>query len=260
VRRFVRHVLALARAEVLHVVRDRATSAQLLVIPIVQLLVLSNAATFAIRQSPLYVVDLDGGSVSRGLVNRLRASGLFAVVGQSSSPGAADEAMLHGQVTLVLTIPRGFESRLTRERVAPVHLDVNAEKGSAAGIVQSYAVRIIEDHARELDAQIRPVMRSVVTAPAREGAPPRAQGRVETVGRMRYNPTLNYRHFMVPGILVALVTMIGTEARFSSARRRATSSQPVITGIIRSVTTTIGGGPSVRCRKASAPFAAVRTS
>ena len=209
-RGFIRRALVLARAEVLHVVRDRATLAQLLVIPIVQLLVLSNAATFAIRRSPLYVVDLDRGSVSRGLARRLGASGLFNIVGQSSSPGAANEAMLHGRVTLVLTIPRGFESRLMRERSAPVHLDVNAEKGSAAGIVQSYAVRIIEDHARELDTRIEPVLRSVVTEPAREDAPVRGQGRVETVGRMRYNPTLNYKHFMVPGILVALVTMVGT--------------------------------------------------
>jgi ABC-2 type transport system permease protein len=209
-RGFMRRALVLARAEVLHVVRDRATLAQLVVIPIVQLLVLSNAATFAIRQSPLYVVDLDRGSVSRGLVSRLGASGLFDVVGQSSSPEAADEAMLHGRVTLVLTIPRGFESRLVREGAAPVHLDVNAEKGSAAGIVQSYAVRIIEDHARELDRRIHPVMRSVVVESARDAAPLRGLGRVETVGRMRYNPALNYQHFMVPGILVALVTMIGT--------------------------------------------------
>jgi len=35
-------------------------------------------------------------------------------------------------------------------------------------------------------------------------------GRIVTVLRGRYNPTLNYKHFMVPGILVALVTMIGT--------------------------------------------------
>src|SRR5206468_9546530 len=40
----------------------------------------------------------------------------------------------------------------------------------------------------------------------RSGAPPR----IEAAVRSWYNPTLNYQHYMVPGILVALVTMIGT--------------------------------------------------
>ena len=75
----------LARAEVLHVVRDRATLAQVLVLPIVQLLVLSNAATFEIRNTPVYVVDLDRTSASRGLVSRFAASGHFRIVGQSAS-------------------------------------------------------------------------------------------------------------------------------------------------------------------------------
>ena len=71
----MRRILFLARAEVLHVVRDRATLAQVLVLPIVQLLVLSNAATFEIRDTPTYVVDLDRTTTSRGLVDRFAASG-----------------------------------------------------------------------------------------------------------------------------------------------------------------------------------------
>ena len=73
----MRRILFLAQAEVLHVVRDRATLAQVLVVPIVQLLVLSNAATFEIRNTPTYVVDLDRTSVSRGLVDRFARVGTF---------------------------------------------------------------------------------------------------------------------------------------------------------------------------------------
>ncbi len=68
----MRRILFLAHAEMLHVVRDRATLAQVLVVPIVQLLILSNAATFQIRNTPTYVVDLDRTSASRGLVTRCR--------------------------------------------------------------------------------------------------------------------------------------------------------------------------------------------
>ncbi|MGH7525746.1 MAG: ABC transporter permease, partial [Gemmatimonadales bacterium] len=69
----MRRILFLAWAEVLHVVRDRATLAQIIVVPIVQLLVLANAATFEIRDTPAYVVDFDHTSTSRGLVNRFAA-------------------------------------------------------------------------------------------------------------------------------------------------------------------------------------------
>src|ERR1043165_8802376 len=103
-RRFIRRTMVLTRAEVLHVVRDRATLAQIIVMPLIQLLILSNVATFAIRQSPIYVVDFDRSTASRGLVNRLGASGLFDIVGQSASPDAADDAMMRGRVTMIVTI------------------------------------------------------------------------------------------------------------------------------------------------------------
>jgi len=188
----VRRILFLARAEVLHVVRDKATLAQVLVVPIVQLLVLSNAATFQIRNTPTYVVDLDRTAASRGLVNRFAASGRFEVAGASASLDAANDALLRGDVTMVLAIPHDFEASLVRTGVAPIELSLNAEKGSIAGIVQSYASTIVSGYAAEL-------------------APPSARApRIDVRTHGWYNPALNYRHYMVPGILVALVTLIST--------------------------------------------------
>jgi ABC-type multidrug transport system permease subunit len=205
----MRRILFLARAEVLHVVRDRATFAQVLIVPVVQLLILSNAATFQIANTPTYVVDLDHSSVSRGLMTRFAASGHFEIVGQSPSPGLANEALLRGDVTMVLTIPRDFETDLVRRGVAPVELAVNAEKGSAAGIVQSYAANIVDRYSTELGATLHPARESL---PASDGSrsPVRGRARIDLRTRNWYNATLNYRHYMVPGILVALVTLIGT--------------------------------------------------
>ncbi len=207
---FVRRTLVLARAEVLHVVRDRATLGQIVMLPLVQLLVLSNATTFAIRQTPVWVVDHDRTSVSRGLVSRLGASGFFRVAGSSASPAAADDALLRGRATLVLTVPPDFARTIERTGAGAVHLDVNAEKGSAAGVVQSYASQIIGAYARELETERHPRAGTVRALPGAVAAPARGAGRIETVQRPWYNPTLDYKHFMVPGILVALVTMIGT--------------------------------------------------
>jgi ABC-2 type transport system permease protein len=188
----VRRILFLARAEVLHVVRDRATLAQVLIVPILQLLVLSNAATFQIRDTPTYVVDLDRSTASRRLIERFESSGHFRIAGRSASSRLADEALLAGDVTMALTIPHDFEAMLVRTGAAPLQLSVNAEKGSAAGIVQSYASSIVSAYAAELTA-------------LRGGA-----ARIDLRTRSWYNPSLDYRHYMVPGILVALVTLIGT--------------------------------------------------
>ena len=207
---FVRRVIVLAHAEVLHVTRDKASLVQIIVVPIIQLLLLSLVATFAIKDSPVYVVDFDHTSTSRGVVSRLASSGFFDIVGQSASPDSANDAMLGGHATLVVTIPHDFEKSLQRTGTAPIGLDVNAEKGSAAGIVQSYASRILSDYSAELSGDLHPTLQSVSDEPLATQPPARGQPRIEVRTESLYNPTLDYKHYMVPGILVALVTMIGT--------------------------------------------------
>jgi ABC-2 type transport system permease protein len=193
-RRFLRRVSFLARAEVLHIVRDRATLVQVLVLPIVQLLLLSNVATFAVRATPTYVVDHDRSAASRDVVTRLAASGLFRVVGASASPDLAEDALLAGRAAAVVTVPDGFDAALARGGPAPLGVDVDAARGSAAGLVQAYVAQIV--------------------------APPSPRGaRIETRARGWYNPELDYRDHMVPGILVALVTMIGTLLAAQSVAR-----------------------------------------
>src|SRR5262249_24818357 len=118
----------------------------------------------------------------------------------------ANESLLRGETTLVLTIPHEFEASLVRTSAAPVQLNVNAEKGSAAGIVQSYATTILRTYANELGPRLRPTPQNASTRPG----PTRGAQLIQPTMRGWYNPTLNYQHYMVPGILVALVTIIGT--------------------------------------------------
>jgi ABC-2 type transport system permease protein len=193
----VRRILFLAHAELLHVVRDRATIAQVLVIPIVQLLILANAATFTIRNTPTAIVDLDRSSASRGLISRLGATGYFRISDVSSSLDRANDALLDGSASLVVAIPHDFESSLVRTGTAPIELSVDAAKGSTAGIVQSYASRVIADYAAELTERYRPTVAGRVP-------------QIEIRTRGWYNQSMDYRIYMVPGLLVALVTMIGT--------------------------------------------------
>jgi ABC-2 type transport system permease protein len=90
-----------------------------------------------------------------------------------------------------------------------VQLVLDAEKGMAAGIVQFYASRILSAYAAERGVELRPTL-GAVRATAYEPGPVRDVPRIELRTRGWYNPTLDYRHYMVPGILVALVTLVGT--------------------------------------------------
>ena len=69
----------LLKKEFLQILRDPALVRMLFMIPIVQLMILSNAATFEVKRSRMHVVDLDRSSMSRGLIDRLVASGRFVV-------------------------------------------------------------------------------------------------------------------------------------------------------------------------------------
>ncbi|MFN2566462.1 MAG: ABC transporter permease [Gemmatimonadaceae bacterium] len=198
----------LLRKEFLQIFRDRTIVAMLFMMPMIQLLILSNAATFEVKSARLYVVDHDQSEMSRGVANRLAASGRFIPAGASSSMAKADDAMLGREVDVILVVPAGFERDLVRERRAPLQLILNAEDGAAAGVIQSYAAEILASYSAELGADVSPALASVG---ARAELPPeRGRPVLEVRRRGWYNAELEYRDYMVPGILVVLVTMIGT--------------------------------------------------
>ena len=182
----------LLRKEFLQIFRDKLMLRQMLLMPVIQLLLLSSAATFEVKRAQLFVVDLDRSPVSRGLVDRLQASHRFDVVQSSPSMAVASDALLARRAAMILGIPAGFASDIGRTKHGAVQLVLNAEDGASAAVTQSYAAQIITAYAATLDA-------SIARAPAFE---------LET--RAWYNPQLDYRDYMVPGILVQLVTVIGT--------------------------------------------------
>ncbi len=181
--------------EFLQIFRDKFMLRLTLIMPIMQLLLLSNAATFEVKSATMYVVDRDASPMSRAVVDRLRASGRFVVADASPSMDLANDAMLGRRAGLIVSLPAGFERDIVRDGVAHVQLILNAEDGAAAGVTQAYAAQIIASYAAELAAQ----------QPSRRIAPV-----IDVRTRGWYNDTLRYRDYMVPGILVQLVTVVAT--------------------------------------------------
>jgi ABC-2 type transport system permease protein len=204
----MRALTFLLRKEFLQILRDPALVRMLFMIPIVQLLILSNAATFEVKRARMHVVDHDRTTMSRGVVDRLSASGRFLATEGSASVAAGDEALMRRDVELVLVIPAGFERDVVRTRRGDVQLLLNAEDGAAAGVTQGYARQILARYSAEIGAELMPATR---LAEARPEAPPRrGQPVVEVRSRGWYNAELDYRFYMVPGILVQLLTIVGT--------------------------------------------------
>lgn len=197
----------LLRKEFLQIFRDRVIVRMVFLMPLVQLLLLANTATFEVTSARLYVVDQDHSAMSRGVVNRLSASGRFVPAGSSQSLAQADAAMLARETEAILVVPEGFERDIVRDRVGKVQLILNAEDGAAAGVMQSYASQILAAYSRELGAEVQPTLGSIA---ARTELPRRGQPVIEVRRRGWYNVDLNYRDYMVPAILTILVTIVGT--------------------------------------------------
>jgi ABC-2 type transport system permease protein len=196
----VRTIFFLVRKEFLQIFRDHTTVVQIFMIPIVQLLVLSNAATFDLKQTRVLVVDEDRTTVSAGLVQRLEAGRQFRVVRAEPTTTDVEHALLDREVTAIIHIPRDFEADLVLHGRAPVQLVLNAEEGAAVGIVQSNAGAILDSYAAELERSLPRLARrqSVLGAAT-----------LDLRTQRWFNPTRNYKHYMVPALMVALTTIIG---------------------------------------------------
>ena len=179
----------LLRKEFTQIFRDAAMLRLLIAVPVLQLLLLSNAATFQIRSADIHVVDLDRSSTSRAAIQALVGSGYFNVTGSSASMEVANDALLARDVAGIIHLPQGLERDLVRTGAAPVQVVLNAEDGAAAGVLQSYIGRILTGLGGEPHTAPRPI---------------------EVRPRGWYNADLEYDDYMVPGILVVLVTIVAT--------------------------------------------------
>lgn len=212
-RRWLRTVSFLVRKEFLQVFRDRVMLFEMIAIPIIQLLILSNAATFEVHDSRVHVVDEARTAESRALIRHIGASRYFTVVSSDPSMAAAERDLATGRASVIVRIPRRFTDRLAAGRPAPVQLVLDGVDGATAGVVRSYLGGIVEGYGAELETRSGPGpthSAAAAAGAATSGAASGGAGPLSVRSRGLFNPTLDYKNFIVPGILVLLVTLIGT--------------------------------------------------
>ena len=169
----------------------------ILVMPIIQLLIMPLAADFEIKNINISVVDHDHSTYSQKLVDKVIASGYFKMNDYSNNFNQSYEQFQKDKSDLILEIPKNFEKELVRENQSNLFIAVNAINGTKASVGSAYLGRIISNFNSDIRVEW--------TQPQRNPQVPT----IEVATLNWFNPFLNYPFFMVPGILVILVTMVG---------------------------------------------------
>lgn len=189
----LRRTRAMARKEMLHVVRDPLSLGMALAVPLMMLLLFGYALSLDVDRIPTLIYNGDGGPPSRDLVSRFEASRYFetSYAASSAELGAAVD---EGRALLAVWIPNDFSADLAAGDTASVQVLVDGSDSNTASIAMGYVQGLTADYSRQVRA--RSVSRGGEVAPA-----------VELAARVWYNAELESKNYIVPG-LIAVILMI----------------------------------------------------
>lgn len=179
--------------------RDRTILAMMFMMPTVQLIIMPQAADYEVKNVNVAYVDHDHSTYSRQLQNKIASSGYFRMQGNPASYKAGLEMIEYGVADLVLEIPAGLEKNLVRERSQKINLSVDAINGTKAMLGAAYLSAVVSDFNNNLAINTK--------FPITASAAPVAK--INVASSNWYNSRAEYKYYMVPGVLVLLLTMIG---------------------------------------------------
>jgi ABC-2 type transport system permease protein len=179
-----------ARKEVIQLRRDPRSLAMAFLMPAFLILMFGYVISFDVRDIRMAVLDQDGTSASRELVETFAASGYFSVAARLARPAEAEGLLERGRVRMVLVVPPGFARELASGRSAAVQAVLDGSDANTASIALNYARGIAASYSTRAVLQGR-----VIEAP------------VSAESRVWYNEELKSSNMIVPG-LVAMVMMV----------------------------------------------------
>ena len=181
----------LLRKEFLQIRRNSFLPRLIVAFPVLIMLIMPLVMTMDVRNVNVAVVDLDHSATSRRIASHIRASEYLSFTVATSDFQLAMKHLEEGTVDAIVEIPSGFERDMAAampERISITANAVNATKGSMG---MQYLVQTISRTLSELKAEKSPV------------------GAAELITvQNRFNPTLNYRHYMIPALMIILFILI----------------------------------------------------
>jgi ABC-2 type transport system permease protein len=193
----MRTIGVILRKEFRQIFRNRTMLPLIFVLPFVQLLILANAATMDMKHIRMILVDQDQSPISRQLAAKFIHSPFFTLVGTDFSTSRSEKMMLGNKTDLIIVIPANFEKNLYRLGVSSLQVQVDAINGMTAGLISAYTQQIISGFNREFLASAG---QNVLLN--------QSPANIDINYSFWYNSELKFQYYMVPGILVILLTVV----------------------------------------------------
>ena len=192
----MRTLFYILQKEFTQIFRNKSMLPIIFVMPLVQMLILVFAATNELRQVDLAIVDFDHSVSSREIVAGIKGNPFFKVKQNPENTTDAEDLLIRNKIDLALVIPRYFDKELTANKHADVQVLVDAVNGNAAQLSLGYLSTVIGSYSGSvLNSGIKPAFRPIKT--------------IDIKPTYWFNPELNYKYYMAPGILVVLITVVG---------------------------------------------------
>ncbi len=190
----MRTILFIIEKEFKQIFRDKMMLPIIFAIPVIQLLILSYTATFEVKNINLGILNIDQSQQSSELINKFKGSTFFNLKAYSTNIKDLEVMLKREKISQIIYIPNNFGKNLSSGNSSEIQIITDAVNGSSANLMSYYAISIIMSYNSNIIAKINPNI---------------ANYGINSSYQYWYNQELDYKRYMVPGILVLLVTMIG---------------------------------------------------
>ncbi len=193
----VRRIYAVARKEMLHVLRDPRSLGMAIAIPMLLLVLFGYALTLDVDEVPMVVWDQNSSQVSREFVSRFMGSRYFSLQGCARDYGQVERAIDSGQALVGLVIPSGFAGRIGSGRDAAVQMIVDGSDSTTATIAMGYAEVVTQDYSQDI------AVRRLQRLGGSSLNPP-----LDIRPRVWFNPDMESRNYIIPGLIAVIMMVI----------------------------------------------------
>jgi ABC-2 type transport system permease protein len=215
--------LAVAKKEVVQVLRDARSLIIVLIMPVILVLLFGYGVNLDLKHLPIYVYDRDGSQQSQDLLKRFQASAYFKIVGVANNYSELSHALDDGHAKMGIVIPWDFSQRLSDGRPSQVQALVDASDDNTANVAIGYAQAVVQGYSSDIQLDwLRNRGQLAQSAPVR----------VET--RTWYNEDLESSAFIIPGVLALVMSVIGaflTSLTIAREWERGTMEQLISTPV-----------------------------
>lgn len=189
----------LMRKEITQFRRNKVLPRLVMMMPIMLVLIMPLVTQMDIKNISVVVLGEDRSLLSTRIESHLANSDYFRMPESAYDYNHAVELMDQGRVDLIVSIPAHFERDMRNGHGKPISLTANAVNATKGGQGIQYATQTIISAVTEIAAE------SGLSA---EGGLS-VEGGLITV-QNRYNPTGNYRHFMLPALMIIVLLLVCT--------------------------------------------------